>query len=266
MRYAILLVLMILFAGCAQQQPPAENVSTEQKMQQFQDKIRDLENKYQDLEQKLEYLEQKVDGQNATKPLPAEPKSDSVKFNVTIQNVGKTYSLSPEVVIVHKKLGSLNYLGKTIPPSLEPLAEYGDPLPYSEYIADQENVVGVYLPNKMLAPNESISMIIEVPKDRPRETQLSVMAMIWQSNDGFALADAITLFIENDVPVASLTNAQNYDAGTEENSLPGSGYAGGQPEAGKDNIGNGKPTVPQRPVILHPQFPETLMRVTVAPQ
>jgi outer membrane murein-binding lipoprotein Lpp len=266
MRYAILLALIILLAGCAQQQPPAQNVSTEQKMEQFQDKIQDLENKYQDLEQKLQYLEQKVNGQNVTTPPPSEPKADSVKFNVTIQNVHKTYSLSPEVVIVHKKIGSLNYLGKTIPPSLEPLAEYGDPIPYSNYIMDQENVVGVYLPSRILAPNESISMIIEVPKDRPRETQLSVMAMIWQSNDGFALADAITLFIENDVPVASVSNAQNYDAGTEENSLPASGYAGGQPEAGKNNADNGNPTTPQRPVILHPQFPETIMRVTVVPQ
>lgn len=265
MRLAILFAVALLFAGCMQQAPPKNDTSAE-KMKQLEDKMQDLENKYQDLEQKVEDLEDKVNGQNATRPPPPVPKTETIKFNVTIQNVHKTYSLSPEVAIVHKKIGSLNYLGKSIPPSLEPLAEYGDPVPYSNYIMSQENVLGVYLPGKLLAPGESISLEIEVPKDRPRETQLSVMAMIWQSNDGFALADAITMFIENDAPIASVTNGQNYDAGTEENSLPGSGYAGGQPEAGKDNVNNGNPTVPQRPVILHPQFPETIMRVIVTPQ
>ena len=265
MRIHILLALVMLFAGCFQQ-PAPQNETTEKKVEDLEKKVDGLEKDLNKVEDKLQDMEEKLNATNETAPpaLPA-PKYEIARFNVTITNVHKSYSLSPGIIVVHKKLASLNYLGKTIPASLEPLAEYGDPAPYSSYIKNQSGISAVY-PLSSLGPNQSVSYIIEVEKDRPRETQISVMAMIVQSNDGFALGDAITLFMENDVPIGTVTKAQNYDAGTEENSPPGSGYAGGQPELGKDNVDNGVPTIPQRPVILHPQFPETVMRVTIVPQ
>src|SRR4030095_11512119 len=63
---------------------------------------------------------------------PPPPSNDVFRFNVTVQNMHDSYSLSPGVFIVHKKLTSFNYFGKPSPAALEPLAEYGDTLPFAE--------------------------------------------------------------------------------------------------------------------------------------
>jgi hypothetical protein len=201
-------------------------------------------------------------------PQEVPPAEDAYTFNVTVENVHKSYTLSPGVFVVYKPPASINYLGKLIPPELEPLAEYGNPAPFAAYAENLIGVSSVHVITKPLAPGEKATFTVEVSKDRPRDTQLSGVMMVVQTNDGIALADAITLFTTNDVPLSSATNAQNYDAGTEENEWPGSGFSGGQPDPskGEENIDNGDPSVPQRPMILHPQIPETAMKVTVVPR
>ncbi|MEW6722584.1 MAG: spondin domain-containing protein [Candidatus Micrarchaeota archaeon] len=207
-------------------------------------------------------------GENATTgPAPPEPpKKDVFLFNVTVENIHDSYSLSSGIFIVHKQLTSFNYVAGRIPDSLEPLVEYGDVREFASFAGGEPGVVGLY-PVPALHPGEKASFIIEVPKDRPRETQLSGIMMVLESNDGISLADAITLFTTNDVPLSSKTYARNYDAGTEENSPLGSGFEGGQPDPSKgdENIGNGVPSDPFRPVIPHPELQQPLMRVTVSP-
>ena len=66
----------------------------------------------------------------------------------------------------------------------------------------------------------------------------------------------------------SVTEAMNYDNGSEENEAPGSGFDGGQPDPsrGAENVENGTPTDPQEPVTAHDQITDTVLELTVSAQ
>jgi hypothetical protein len=242
MRLAILPVLIIILAGCLQQ-PAPQNASPQ--IEGLMDKMDYMEDRMDKMQEKIEYLEEKLNGEEAEpQSEPAPPASDAILFQVTVQNVHKSYSLSPGVFIVHRKLTNFNPLGKSATPALADLAEQGNVSAFYDYAKNQSNVFIVYQ-IKSLAPGENITFMIEASKDRPRETSLSGLMGIIETSDGFSMADSITLFTNNDQPIGSLSKAQNYDAGTKE---------------------DGSPTVPPRPVILHTQVPETIMQVTIVPQ
>ncbi len=269
---ALSLVLMILLCGCTQQSE--ESPEMESKLEELEDKLEQLEDKVEVIEDNMEELEEDVEeilnGENETKPAVAEDDdSDTMHtFEVKIQNVHETMALSPGVFVAHKPPFSIDYINKKIPSEMEPLVEYGNNTPFYDYIDSQAGVVSRYLIDTPLAPGESTTFILKVPRDKPRETYLSGAMMLVQTNDGFASVNNIALFTSGNGPKNSTTNALNYDAGTEENSLVGSGFEGGQPdpEKGSENVDNGTPSSPQRPVTPHPQVSKTVMKVTVTPK
>ena len=83
------------------------------------------------------------------------------------------------------------------------------------------------------------------------------------SNDGYAFVDAVKITDDAGNVISSTTNAVNHDAGTEQNTEPGSGFEGGQPDParGKENIENGVPT--DEPVATHPQLTSTILQVVI---
>ncbi len=267
--FAVSLVFMILF-GCTQ---TSDSDEVNGKMEELEQKLDSIEENMEELEDKVEELEEEVDEIMAVEPEveaseePEEVSDDMVQFKVTIENVHSTYTLSPGVFVAHKPPASISYVGKLAPPELEPLVEYGNTTEFYKYVSELDGVVATYSLDEPLGPGESTSFNMAVPRDKPRETYFSGLMMIVETNDGFALVDNIALFTSGNGAKNSTTNAQNYDAGTEENELVGSGFEGGQPDPskGSENVDNGTPTSPQRPVSHHPQVPKTVMKVIVNP-
>ncbi len=265
------LVLSMFLAGCAQ---APENGEMEDKLSELEQKVETIEEDVDVLEAKVEDLEEEVEElkNGMIEPPPEEEvppvAKDKIRFLIKVENVHDSITLSPGVFIAHKPPMSINYVNKLIPDEMEPLVEYGSNMPFYEYLKEGDGALALFALNQSLAPGESASFILDVPKDKPRETYLSGLMMLVQTNDGFALANNIALFTQGNGPKNSTTEAQNYDAGTEENSPVGIGFVGGQPdpEKGEENIDNGTPSVPQRPVTPHAQVQKTVMRITVTPQ
>ena len=262
-----MLSVLLLF-GCVQEEQPEEN-EMEQKLQELEEKVGDIEESVDELEEKVDVIEERVDEMENIEPVEAEEEQEEgfAYFSVTVQNVHDTQTLSPGVFVIHKPTASINYFGKTIPPELEPLVEYGNNTEFAEYIEGIEGVEAVYTIDEPIAPGESKTFTIKATTWKPRESYFSGIMMLVATNDGYALADNIALFTVGNGPRTSTTLANNYDAGTEENSPAGSGFDGGQPDPnrGEENIDNGTPTKPQRPVTNHPQISKTVMKVIVTP-
>ena len=267
--FALSLVFVLLF-GCTQ---TSEGDEVNGKIEELEQKLDSIEDDVKELEDKVDELEEEVEEMQVAEPeveVQEEveaPADDVVQFKVTVQNVHSTYTLSPGVFVAHKPPASISYVGKLAPSELEPLVEYGNATEFYKYVSELEGVVATYSLDEPLGPGESTSFNIAVPRDKPRETYFSGLQMIVETNDGFALVDNIALFTSGNGAKNSTTNAQNYDAGTEENEPASSGFEGGQPDPskGSENIDNGTPTSPQRPVSHHPQVPKTVMKVIVNP-
>jgi hypothetical protein len=187
----------------------------------------------------------------------------SFMFEVTFENVNASQPLSPGVFVVHTGNLSLNFDGELAPPALEPLAEYGSNADFAEYVRSLDGAVEVYTIDDPVLPGENTSFIIEVNSSEP--LYLSGAQMAVASNDGYALLDGVEIVDMDLTALPSVTEALNYDAGTEENQPLGSGFAGGQPDPsrGEENIENGVST--EEPVQVHPQLTETIMMVSVIP-
>lgn len=188
------------------------------------------------------------------------------RFSVTVTNVSEEQTLSPGVFVVHDGQFSLNYDGELAPTEIIPLAEYGEPDSFIEFIKNQTGVIGVYPVNEPLPPGESLTFAIGMPDDAIGDARLSGVEMVVTSNDGIAVLSSVPLF-ENGTPVDLVVDASNYDTGVEENKPLGSGYGAGQPDPsrGEDNIDNGTATEPQALVRVHPQLTETIMEVQIVP-
>lgn len=261
----------LLLLGCVQ--GPSETSTMEERLEELEERVGEMEERVEFVEECVEELEEEVEelAADMNESLEGEvtpPPKGTVRFLVTVENVHGTQTLSPGVFMVHKPLVSFNFVGRMAPVELEPLAEYGNYLPFKDYVEGNADVVAVYTIDEPLAPGEKKTFMMDISTYRPRENYLSGIMMATGSNDGFALASNIALFDPGNGAKGSTTNALNYDAGTEENSPLLSGFEGGQPDPamGEENIANGVATVPPRPVTFHTQLTNTIMKVTVTPQ
>jgi hypothetical protein len=264
-----LLLVFLLISGCAQDSQVTE---LEEKMQELEEKIESIEESVVEVEERVETLEYEMESLNNISNESKDddetslPPKGTVRFQVTIENVHDSQTLSPGVFIVHKPPYSINYIAKLAPAELEPLAEYGDNTAFRDFVNESSDVLNIYAIDEPILPGESVTFTLDVSTYMPRESYLSGIQMAVGSNDGFALAHNIALFDPGNGPKASITDALNFDAGTEENSVLLSGFEGGQPDAsrGAENIDNGVST--SLPVTPHTQLTDTIMRVTVTPQ
>jgi len=277
-RYTIMRTLLLfslvflLLSGCVQE--PSEAPAMEERLEELEERVGEVEETVGIVEERVEQLEEEVEelaiemDEDREEEVVVPPPKGTVRFLVTVENVHDTQTLSPGVFIVHKPLVSINFVGRVAPAELEPLAEYGNHTPFKEYVESNEGVVAVYTIDEPLPPGEKKNFTMDISTYRPRENYLSGIMMATGSNDGFVLASNIALFNPGNGPKGSITDALNYDAGTEENSPPLSGFEGGQPDPtrGEENIDNGIATTPPVPVTFHTQLTKTIMKVTVTPQ
>lgn len=128
-------------------------------------------------------------------------------YEVTITNITKGQTFTPQLVVTHSSSVRLFSLGQPASPALEVLAEGGDTQPLTDLLlnlgASPQTIGG------LLGPRETAMVFVEATRGQV----LSLAAMLIPTNDTFVALDRIRLpfyGISRHVAVA-------YDAGTELN-------------------------------------------------
>lgn len=161
------------------------------------------------------------------------------QYEVTITNITKGQTFTPQLVVTHKRDAAIFALGQPASEALAILAEGGDTAPLTDELANL--TTGATTVAGLLGPGESVSTVIA---GNPRRDELSVAAMLIPTNDTFVSLDGVALPRRGE----RVYMAPAYDAGTEINdqdcsNIPGprcggEGFNGADGE-GYVHIGNG---------------------------
>lgn len=177
-------------------------------------------------------------------------------YTIEIQNLTRGTYFTPLLVAAHPASASLFNVGDAASTELQTMAEGGD---ISGLEAIVMTVSGQTVANPaagLLAPGASTSATINNDAN-PANTQLSIVAMLLPTNDGFVGLNSLTLPTE---PGSYHYTLNAYDAGTEANDeIRGSGAPGvaGMPvppplEALVGTNGSGRSASVEGFVHIHP--------------
>ncbi len=140
------------------------------------------------------------------------PTASAVDFDVEIANITNGIYYTPFLVTAHPEGTNLFRSGEPASASLQAMAEGGD---ISGLVADVDALGATTVANPaggLLAPAAATSFSMNT--DGTNNTQLSIVAMLLPTNDGFAGLNAITI---PTTPGTYVYNVNAYDAGTEAN-------------------------------------------------
>jgi len=129
-------------------------------------------------------------------------------YEVSITNVTKGQSFTPQLVATHDKSLTIFTLGEAASASLEALAEGGDTSWLEDDLSGLSGQVKVI--DGLLGPGDK--MMAEI-KGHHNHHSLSIAAMLLPTNDTFVALSAVELPKKGSVSYLALA----YDAGTEEN-------------------------------------------------
>lgn len=136
---------------------------------------------------------------------------DMKLYEVSITNMTKGQTFTPQLVTTHKKSLSLFTLGQPASMPLELLAEGGDTAPLTEHIQNSPGQMGETLTNPdPLAPGHTTTFEIS---GHHKHHSLSLAAMLLPTNDTFIALSSVKLPKKGSVSYFALA----YDAGTEKN-------------------------------------------------
>lgn len=175
-------------------------------------------------------------------------------FQVTITNQANPESIiSPGAYLVHAEAGALWISGQQASLAIERIAEVGDP-------TEALKIAGSGMIDAAPASGDSVTFQVSATPGM----MLSLAQMLVASNDGFVGVDSLALF-NGTTPRTVAIDLTAWDAGTEANSAPGSGFAGGQPDPsqGAANVDNG--TATSEAISAHTQYAGTQATLTVTP-
>ena len=135
-----------------------------------------------------------------------------LSYEVTITNITRGQTFTPQLLVVHSPGIQLFELGQPASPELAILAEGGDTQPLAKFLKGLGPKVGAVktIPG-LLEPGESISMKIRA--NPYRQPVLSLAAMLIPTNDTFVALDR--LYLPYQGKKTRLLKA--YDSGTEAN-------------------------------------------------
>ena len=159
----------------------------------------------------------------------------TVKYEVTITNVTRGQTFTPQLVVAHSRGVRLFKLGAPASLSLEILAEAGDTSPLTDdLLAHSYRVSDVHTVPGLLGPGESVTTTLEAT---PHHRYLSLAAMLIPTNDTFVALNGVPLPRR-----AAAHMALGYDAGTEANdqnclNIPGP-RCGGEGHSSKTSDGD----------------------------
>lgn len=140
------------------------------------------------------------------------PAASAVDFDVEISNLTNGIYFTPFLATAHPEGTYIFRSGQPASPSLQAMAEGGD---ISGLVADVDTLGATTVANPaggLLAPATATSFNMNT--DGTNNTQLSIVAMLLPTNDGFAGLGAITI---PTAPGTYVYNVNAYDAGTEAN-------------------------------------------------
>lgn len=138
--------------------------------------------------------------------------ANAVDFEVEISNLTHGITFTPFLAAAHTEGNNLFRSGEPASANLQAMAEGGD---ISGLVADVNNLGATVVANPaegLLAPANSVSFNMNT--DGTNNTQLSIVAMLLPTNDGFAGLNAITIPTD---PGTYVYYVNAYDAGTEAN-------------------------------------------------
>lgn len=166
--------------------------------------------------------------------------ADKMKlYEVSITNVTKGQTFTPQLVATHKKSLSLFTLGQPASMPLELLAEGGDTEPLSDHIQNSPDQMGEVLTvDGLLHPGQTTTFEI---RGHHKHHFLSFAAMLLPTNDTFVALSTMKLPKKNSVSYS----AAAYDAGTEKNDqncahIPGPHCGGaGEPHSEASDMDEG---------------------------
>ena len=147
----------------------------------------------------------------------------AAEFDVEIHNPTRGLYYTPLLVTAHPPNMKLFEAGEAASSELQAMAEGGDIMPLVTAL-DSAGATTVANPAAgLLAPGETTTAIVNT-NNATANTQLSVVAMLLPTNDGFLALNSLTV---PTLPGTYTYNLNAYDAGTEANDeLRGSGAPG----------------------------------------
>ncbi len=156
-------------------------------------------------------------------------------YEVTITNLTKGQTFTPQLIAAHKGSIQLFQAGEPAGLPLEILAEGGDTTPVAEVLLASGQASGVETIGGLLEPGQSVSMTFAAS---PRHRFFSMAAMLIPTNDTFVALNRVPLPRRG----AWSRTAIAYDAGTEANdqnclSMPGP-RCGGEGHSPGPNVGD----------------------------
>lgn len=139
----------------------------------------------------------------------AQAKDDS--YRVTVTNITRGVSITPLLVITHRKDVNIFELGKPASRELAMLAEGGAIAPLRDSLFAQGVAYDATTNGALLAPGESVTLNVKTSDDFDH---ISVAAMLIPTNDAFIAVSDVK--VSKSDKVVELTSPA-YDAGTEMN-------------------------------------------------
>jgi hypothetical protein len=144
--------------------------------------------------------------------LLAGPIASAADFNVEITNLTNGITFTPFLIAAHPEGSNLFTTGQPASANLQAVSEGGD---IAGLVSDMQAVGATIVENPaggLLMP--AMSTNADLNTDGTSNVELSVVAMLLPTNDGFAALNAITIPMS---PGRYIFNLPAYDAGTEAN-------------------------------------------------
>ena len=199
----------------------------------------------------------------ASDPASAMPSS---VYRITLTNLSDPPTpISPGALVSHCEDGAFWSRGAKASPELELIAEVGNAGP-AVAVERQDSMNGVNFVQERHAigevgPGQSITVEVEFEFG----CVLSTAHMLVESNDTFVGVNSLDIHDQLNGGDSNLVTVdlRAYDAGTEQNTEPGSGFEGGQPDPsrGAANLDNGVPT--DEPITSSVEWPGTQATLTI---
>ncbi|MFE8070439.1 spondin domain-containing protein [Marinobacteraceae bacterium S3BR75-40.1] len=149
----------------------------------------------------------------------------AAEFDVTIENPTRGIYYTPLLIAAHSSDQTLFTTGEAASSALQAMAEGGDISALQSALDSAGATIAANPAGGLLVPGASTTATLNTDS-APSNTQLSVVAMLLPTNDGFLALNSLTI---PTVPGTYTYDLNAYDAGTEANDeVRGSG-APGQP-------------------------------------
>lgn len=137
-------------------------------------------------------------------------------YEVSITNLTKGQPLTPAVIAIHAPSVEIFSLGEPASEGLTQLAEDAETAELNSELEANSGVVRTVVGDGVILPGQTKTYTVEANNPKFR---LSVVSMLGRTNDAFAGARSLPLYLKRGQSYSRLMKV--YDAGTEENNEDG---------------------------------------------